>query len=816
MLPWADWRPDKRRINRHVFCNRALSEPLLTGRLAYPGADQKLSAFSLTGACWPGMTLNPDQELLFTDPSPGSNTVFVNERVSFQTENQQRLILVQGVVFSHYSLQDRAAEAYSLVKLFESGYADQNDLARCFGYSARTLRRFQQRLQSGGLNCLARPRGRPSGPPSQSQLLSPRDRTILQLKTHAMSNRWIAGRLGLSEKMIRKCLRRLGWTDPPQSEPALFQAIDSPSGAVHPSPDSIRPKASAASPHVPEVKQKPRLQQDLAQSCDRDPLDRSMDRLMAALGLLEDAPPLFAPARNLPRAGVLLAVPILLASGLLPMAEKIYGSLGPAFYGLRTTMVAYVLLALLRIPRPEALKEHSPGALGRIVGLDRMPEVKTLRRKLTRLAAAQGGCRLGQEIARRRIQERGRVMGFLYIDGHVRAYHGKHTIAKAYVTRARLAAPATTDYWVNDKRGDPVFVVTAEANASLTRMLPIMLGEVRQLVRRKRRVTVVFDRGGWSPKLFRELLAANFDVLTYRKWRTRRINQSRFRRHKAKLDGRKIEYLLHDQPVRFLQRKLRLRQVTRLGVHGHQTPIITSRWDLPAIVVAYRMFERWRQENFFKYIKAEYLIDALADYQIEPDDPHRSVPNPARKALEKEMRRTRCQLEKLRARYAEATLGSRSHPHPRPTKKETRALRSAIERVQARLKELQRQHHSLTPRLPLAEARQGEVAVKLATERKHLTNVLKMVAYNIESDLVQLIRPHYKRAEDEGRTFIQSALQDAADLEPTSDELHIRLAPLSSPHRTRVLEFLCAALNETNSIFPGTRLRMRYSVASSS
>ena len=142
MLPWADWRPDKRRINRHVFCNRALSEPLLTGRLAYPGADQKLSAFLLLGHAWPGMTLNPDQEQLFTDPSPGSNTVFVNERVSFQTENHQRLILVQGVVFSHYSLHDRAAEAYSLVKLFESGYADQNDLARCFGYSARTLRRF--------------------------------------------------------------------------------------------------------------------------------------------------------------------------------------------------------------------------------------------------------------------------------------------------------------------------------------------------------------------------------------------------------------------------------------------------------------------------------------------------------------------------------------------------------------------------------------------------------------------------------------------------------------------------------------------------
>ncbi len=542
-----------------------------------------------------------------------------------------------------------------------------------------------------------------------------------------------------------------------------------------------------------------------------------MDRLMAALGLLEDAAPLFAPASNLPRAGVLLAVPVLLASGLLPAAEKIYGSLAPAFYGLRTTMVAYVLLALLRIPRPEALKEHSPGALGRIVGLDRMPEVKTLRRKLTRLAAARGSYRLGQEIARQRIQQRGRVMGFLYVDGHVRAYHGKHTIPKAYVTRARLAAPATTDYWVNDKCGDPVFVITAEANASLTRMLPIVLGEVRQLVGRKRRVTVVFDRGGWSPKLFQKLMAANFDVMTYRKFRTQRISEIRFRRHQARLDGRKVEYLLHDQAVRFLERKLRLRQVTRLGAHGHQTPIITSRWDLPAVVVAYRMFERWRQENFFKYMKAEYLIDALADYQIEADDPHRSVPNPARKALEKQMRRTRSQLQKLRAGYAETTMPSRSRRLDQSkSKKQTRALRGAIEQIQSRLKKLQKKHRNLVPRLPLAQARKGQVLVKLATERKHLTNVLKMLAYNIESDLLQLIRLHYKRAEDEGRTFIQTALQGAGDLEPSSKELHIHLAPLSSPHRTRVLEALCASLNQTNSKFPGSELRMRYSVASSS
>ena len=90
-----------------------------------------------------------------------------------------------------------------------------------------------------------------------------------------------------------------------------------------------------------------------------------------------------------------------------------------------------------------------------------------------------------------------------------------------------------------------------------------------------------------------------------------------------------MKYLLHDQPVRFLKGKLRLRQVTRLTENHHQTPVLTSRWDLRDIVVAYRMFERWRQENFFKYLRQEYLIDALIDYEVEPDDPLRSVPNPA-------------------------------------------------------------------------------------------------------------------------------------------------------------------------------------------
>jgi len=131
----------------------------------------------------------------------------------------------------------------------------------------------------------------------------------------------------------------------------------------------------------------------------------------------------------------------------------------------------------------------------------------------------------------------------------------------------------------------------------MTRMLIPVLEEIRNLFGSRRRITIVFDRGGWSPKLFQKLLDMGFDLLTYRKGRVRRIAEKRFVWRKAKLDGRPIRYCLHDQAVRFLKGKLRLRQVTRLTDTGKQTPVLTSRWDLRDIVIAYRMFERWRQET---------------------------------------------------------------------------------------------------------------------------------------------------------------------------------------------------------------------------
>ena len=773
------------------------------------------------------------QERLFPDVSDDEHVVVVNDRCIVRTQDGLRIVLAAGVPLAQYAVGDRMAEAHAMVSLVEQGWADQNDVARAFGCAPRTVRRHQRRFESGGLAALGRGGGFPQG---RARTTPARVRVVSRLKAKGHSNRAIAARIGVTEKAVRKLVRRLGWTKPAPppvvqlplavqpadpnlsaspapvlDAPAAKEALLTPSRGLAATPDSGSAPPDGADPNLSAFSI---ADDDVPPwSADTDPADRRFDRLLAYLGLLDDAAPIFRPGTRVPGAGVLLALPAILATGLLTCARQTYGSIGPAFYGLRTTFVTLVLMALLRIKRPEGLKERSPQDLGRVLGLDRAPEVKTVRRKLARLASFGRAAQLGHALALQRVAARGAAMGFLYADGHVRVYHGQRAIPKAHVARMRISLPATTDYWVNDDVGDPLFVVTAEANAGLVKMLPVILAEVRGLLG-PRRLTVVFDRGGWSPKLFQQIIAADFDILTYRKGRFSHVPRSRFADRAAVFEGRKVHYRLADQTILLLGRKLRLRQVTRLSDNGHQTPIVTSRRDLKPIEIAYRMFERWRQENFFKYLREEYALDALADHAVEPADPTRDVPNPRRLELDGELRKARAEL-----RHIQANLGIEALLNEEQIRRTMRGFKIAnaglsrqVWNAFRRCLQLERKRAATPSRVPVTQVVGAEV-VKLSTERKHLTNLVKMVAYQAESDLARQLAPHYRRAGDEGRTLIQSALDSAADIHVTDHDLRITIVPLSSPHRSRALAALCDELNRSAVRFPGTRLVLRYAVA---
>lgn len=755
----------------------------------------------------------PVQSDLFPPEPGGSDVVFVNGRCQLRREGTTQMVLVSGLPVAHFSDDDRPAVANAMVMLVEHGWAQQVEVARAFACDVRTVRRAQQRYDEAGLAALGRAAGYPKG----KHRSRARDREVAGLKARGYSNREVGRRLGCDEKAVRKRLRRLGWRAREAEQISLpLVAMVAPGADPNVSGLQTLPVEAPRDDGTPGAD--PNLSgftsvsapADLPFTMDDDPADRRWDRLLAYLGLIDDAVPMFRDGQAVPHAGVLLALPALLATGVLDVAREVWGNIGPAFYGLRTSIVTMLLMALLRIKRPEALKEHSPPELGRVLGLDRAPEVKTLRRKLARLAATGGAEIFGRLLAQRRVASHGNALGFLYVDGHVRVYYGKRRIPKTHAARLQAVVAATTDYWVNDQHGDPLFVVTAKANMSTSKMLPELLAEVRKLIG-DRRITVVFDRGGYSPKLFVKILDAGFDILTYRKGRWRKVARRHFQRQHAIIDGQQVDDVLADQEVRLLGGKLKLRQVTRLK-GDHQTPVLTSRRDLSAVEVAYRMFERWRQENFFKYMREEFLLDALIDYDIEPDDPVREVPNPRWAEADQKLKLARAHIAELQRAHCNARVIESSGAKSKFDK--DTLVKTILIEVQ-RATTLQARRERIPRRVPVAETTTEEI-IKLATQKKHLSNVIKLVAYQAESELARLIASHYRRADLEGRTLVQTALAAAADIKVTDSELLVTLVPLSSAHRSRAIAALCGKLNATVTVFPGTSLRLRYAVAGQS
>ena len=531
-------------------------------------------------------------------------------------------------------------------------------------------------------------------------------------------------------------------------------------------------------------------------------------------GQLTEAPPHFVAAEAVRYGGALLALPALLTLGILEAGEQTYGALKRAFYGLRATLLILAFMALLRIRTPEQLQGHPPGELGVLLGLDRAPEVKTLRRKLWELAVRRQATRFSQRLAERWVQEQAEAAGWLYVDGHVRPYHGTaHTLPKAWVARHRLCQAATTDIWVNQQDAQPLFVVTAPANDDLLAMLRReILPEVRRLVG-ERRVTVVFDREGWSPKFFREIWDQGFDVLTYRKGKYAPWARRVFRTVTAVVDGRRVSYELAERSLQLLP-GFRVREVRRLCANGHQTAVVTTRQDLPLEVVAYRMLERWTQENFFRYMRQHFALDALVTYAAEPADPERTVPNPERKAVAKALATSRAARQELEQAYGQQarTNAEAQRPTMRGFKIAQAGLNRQITALETKCRELQARLAALPKRVPVKAVLQEAEIVQLSPEAKHLTDTLKMVAYWAETALVRCLTPHYARTEDEGRALIREMLLTSADILPEADDhrLRVRLHSLANPRSNEALAKLCEALNALEVRYPGTDLTLVY------
>ena len=672
----------------------------------------------------------------------------------------------------------------------------QAQAAAAFGVDPVTVWRWDQALAAGGVAGLVPLRRGPKGASKLTPQLAER---IAGLDAAGATLSEIAAATGVSTFSVRNALGRVA---------ARGQGLAAAAGSAGLVAGDGEQRPGAAVPVLP------------------DPVPRDGERALARWGLLgEGAGPVFTAGARYPLAGLLLALPAMEGTGLLDAARETYGRLKDGFYGLTATLLTLVFLALAGEPRAEGATRIPPAALGRVLGLDRAPEVKTIRRKLGEIAAAGKAADLIMALARRHAAARPDTLGFLHIDGHARVYYGTRQVQKTHVARLKFPAPATAETWVTGQDGDPVFMVVAEPSDSLAGELRRLLPQLRQVVGQDRRVTVCFDRGGWSPALFADITAAGFDLLTWRKGPAPDLPAAAFTTITCADDrGREHEYDLADTTVTLRisdgPRKgqtVSLRQVSRRvparGGGTRQIHALTSRTDLAAGEVCWRLTSRWREENYFRYARTHFALDALDSHAATPDDPGRLVPNPAKKAAAAQVRHAEILAAAAQAQR-DTSLAALRNPAPGQPVTITNQMISALDTpVEAAYRELDEADTAAaaTPsRVPL-----GTLApdmMRLEAEIKQITHAIRMTAYNAEATLARTLNGYYARAGDEAYALIREALTASGDIHPGDSELLIQLDPLTAPRRTRALAALCDQLNHTASRYPGTDLVLHYEV----
>ena len=544
------------------------------------------------------------------------------------------------------------------------------------------------------------------------------------------------------------------------------------------------------------------------------PVKRTDERLAARRGLLDEAKPEITQGSHLPLVGSLAILPALDATGIIDVCTSVYGETRSidgqrrsAFYGLRSLILTIVFSCLSGEPRAEGLTRIDPVALGRLLGLDRAPETKRLRFRMAELASEQKADKLLFELARVHANTHPEAMGLLYSDGHVRAYHGDRDVSKAHVTRMRIAMPAEIDTWITDRFGDGVLVWQAPPCASLSQELKGVTNKIRQLVGKDARPMICFDRGGWSPKLFADLVTQGFDILTYRKGPFEPNVQSTFTPcYFVDELGRTNNYLLSDEtleiPYDSKKNIFICRQITKKDERtGHLTQIITTDQTSDKAVLAYSMFSRWRQENFFRYMRMHYALDALDSYESVPDDIDRLVTNPERYLANEKVREAKKLIEKAYQHEGHRALDGQS------LGKEVQDAFSDASQELQRLVDLAK----ATPTKVLLGKLHPD-ACRLDPERKRIIDAIKMATYNSESALSRLVSPYYARAADEARSLLREVFSSAGDLEIKDDQLHVLINAMSAPRRTKDLAALCEDITATQTIYPGTDLTLVYSV----
>lgn len=553
------------------------------------------------------------------------------------------------------------------------------------------------------------------------------------------------------------------------------------------------------------------------------------ERAAASQGKLEATPIRFQSCDTLDYGGVLLLLPSLLECGLLSY-KKHYCELDKGYYYIDFIILLIAFMYLCRIKNPEQLSRINPGEFGKLLGIDRVPESKCLRKKIKQICDQEKSGEWNTELARKWISAEDNE--FYYIDGHIQIYHGhKAQLGKKYIARQKLCLPGVQEFWINNMDGLPYFYIRGEVNEKLlemldTKIIPMILEEMPQKYSESElaedpdlaRFTLVFDREAYSPVYFNKIWEEHrIAVITYRKNVKDKWEDSCFQNYTIDIEGTDTEMKLAEKEVRI--KDIPIREMRKLSEDGHQTSVITTNKKLGIMLIALYMFARWSQENYFRYMRQDYDFDRMLQYTVEQLDGDIKVNHPRYSKLTNRISKTREKISRREANLYNLIEKNVSEELEKNPKNEVKQLK-----IRQEIEELRQQEQTL-----LAERAQYPSKIKIKDmpekirynqlngESKHFQNIIKMICYRAESAFANLLAPHYKKSINEKRALTKKIINTRIDLKPDYEKkkLFVNLYTLSTPRDNNAVYKILETLNDSKTIYPGTDLVLCYEIATS-
>lgn len=493
---------------------------------------------------------------------------------------------------------------------------------------------------------------------------------------------------------------------------------------------------------------------------------------------------------------------------MLAMAERdgLHGEIAELDDANATRIAIDAVLAALAIGQRcvEGVRRLQTPTAPQLLRADHAPTASGVRRRLWQLAKEHAATLMARMSERYLDAARAGddTPAVFYVDNHMRPYTGKHVVRKGWRMQDKRVQPGTSDYYVHDEDGRPMFRINTPSHDSLSQWLMPIATRLREALGPDERILLAFDRAGSHANDMVALRDGGFEFVAYERKPYSLLAGSAFD-HTVEVRGE--TYGLHEHRLKNLGRKRgRVRRISLRTPDGNQINLLAISTLPPEALVGILLGRedkddpsgRWLQENGFKHGNERWGINQLDGRKVAPVPAGTIIPNPRRRRIERAL--TIAWADEGRARCALAKL---------------KPVDARRERVEADLADAIERRVHLELMRPLAPKRapveDTELAGKLVAhtgELKMLVDTLRVVASNIEADLAEQIAPHLRRPR-EAKKVIGNLFAAPGRVDVTSREIRVRLAPAANRSERVAIQRLLAEVTAQLLVLPGDARR---------